>query len=589
MSVNIKTYFNIFVIFLCFSLLYTTFYNLKNISFLILIIIILISLLKLFRFSKEPSQTDKNINPKQAYIDAFEQSASLAKLGLDFKIKYTNRSFCQITLCTKEECLNKKLNYFLFKQEEVLSEIYETLKNEQTWEGTLLLNALNHSNSIIQCTIKPILSNKNELKEYLLIAHNITELAISKKVIQDSVYIDSYTKLPNRMCLIKDKSKFSTNDNLTLIILNIDSFQAINTMYGNNFGDDVLKVFAKWIEDNLPTIGAKIYKFESDVYAILIPFTYAKQELEQYIKKLNLKISKVGLTCHDIDINLSFTIGCAQGATQLLKHASIAYKEAKKIQKSYMIYDPSNKKEEEYINNTKMIGVLKRSLENDLIVPFFQPIMDIKTEKINKYETLMRIKKENGGVFMPFEFLDIAKHSKLYPSISREMIKKAFDAFKHSIVEFSVNLSFLDIANHKTNKFIFDILNEYDIGSWVVFEILESEGINDYDTILKFADTVKSYGAKIAIDDFGSGYSNFERILKLQPDYIKLDGSLIKNIDKNDDMKILTQTIINFANKLDIKTIAEYVHSKEVLDIITQMGVDFAQGYYIGKPSPKML
>jgi diguanylate cyclase (GGDEF)-like protein len=589
MKINIKTYLNIFVIFLSLSLFYTTFYNLKNISFLILCAIILILLLKQLNFSKKTAKIDTNINPKQAYIDAFEESASLAKLNLDFEIKYTNRSFCQITLCTKEECLNKKLDYFLDEQEEILSEIYETLINGQSWEGTLFLNALNHSNSFIQCSIIPILNIQNELKEYLLIAHNITELAISKKVIQENVYIDSHTKLPNRICLIKDKAKFSKNDNLTLIMLNIDSFQAINTIYGNNFGDDVLKVFAKWIKDNVPTIESKVYKFESDVYAILIPTIYTKQELKQYLKNLNLKISKNGLTCHDIDINLSFTIGCAQGVNHLLKHASIAYKEAKKAQKSYIIYDPENKKEEEYINNTKMIGILKKSLENNLIIPFFQPIMNIKTKKIDKYEALMRIKKEDGGVFLPFDFLDIAKHSRLYPSLSRDMIKKSFDTFKYSCIEFSVNLSFLDIANHTTNKFIFDILNEYDIGSWVVFEILESEGINNYDTVLKFVNTAKSYGAKIAIDDFGSGYSNFERILRLQPDYIKLDGSLIKNIDKNDDMQILTQTIIDFANKLDIKTVAEYVHSKEVLDIITQMGVDFAQGYHIGKPSAKML
>ncbi|MCF6173838.1 MAG: EAL domain-containing protein, partial [Campylobacteraceae bacterium] len=170
---------------------------------------------------------------------------------------------------------------------------------------------------------------------------------------------------------------------------------------------------------------------------------------------------------------------------------------------------------------------------------------------------------------------------------SRSIIRKAFETFKLTSNEFSFNLSFLDISNKTTNKFIFDILNEYDIGSWVVFEILESEGIYNYDMVLKFVETVKSFGAKIAIDDFGSGYSNFERILKLQPDYIKIDGSLIKNIDKNDDMKILTQTIVDFANKLDIKTIAEFVHSKEVLDTITKIGVDFAQGYYINKPLPK--
>ncbi len=575
------------MILLSISLLFTIFYNLLLLSYIILFLIIFILFLNILRLSKIKPPQEKQRDTIQPYINAFENSASIAKLGLNFKIKYVNRSFCQLSFCTKEECFTKELNNIFDDTDNVLDEIYETLKNLQTWDGTLSLRSKSLNQAFIKCSIVPIFDNRNLPQEYLLIAHDLTELMISKRVIRDNFYMDLQTKLPNRIQLIKDKLKFSLKSELTLIILNIDSFQAINTIYGNEFGDEVLKVFSAWLKNNLPNQNAKLYKFEADVYAILIPFEYNKKELEDYLKNLIYKISKEGIKCDDIDINIAFTLGIAQGRKDLLKLASIAYKDAKKKQKFYTIHDSSSTKKQEYIDNTKMVAILKKSLENDSMVPYFQPIMDTKTKKINKYEVLMRIKKDGGGVLSPYEFLDIAKHSKLYSSLSRNIIKKAFETFKLTSNEFSVNLSFLDISNKTTNKFIFDILNEYDIGSWVVFEILESEGIYNYDMILKFVEAVKSFGAKIAIDDFGSGYSNFERILKLQPDYIKIDGSLIKNIDKNDDMKILTQTIISFANKLDIKTIAEYVHSKEVLDTITKMGIDFAQGYYIGEPLAK--
>lgn len=586
MDKNTKMYLNALMILLSISLYFTMYYNLQLFSFSILSILVFVLFLNITRlFENKPLAIKKN-NPSQKYISAFENSASIAKLDLKFKIKYVNRSFCQLSLRTKDECLLKELDDIFCDTKKVLNEVYETLKNMQTWDGTLSLKTQGNNQTFVGCSIVPIFDSENSPKEYLLIAHDLTELMISKRVIRDNFYIDMQTKLPNRIQLIKDKLKFSLNSELTLIILNIDSFQAINTMYGNEFGDETLKVFSSWLKKNLPDGEAKLYKFEADVYAILIPLKYNKNDLKRYINDIIFKISKEGIKCNDIDINISFTLGIAQGKKNLLKLASIAYKEAKREQKSYIIHDSNSTKEEEYINNTKMVTTLKKSLENDLMIPYFQPIMDTATQKINKYEVLMRIKQDER-ILLPYEFLDIAKHSKLYSALSRSIIRKAFETFKLTSNEFSVNLSFLDISDKATNKFIFDILNEYDIGSWVVFEILESEGIYNYDMVLKFVETVKSFGAKIAIDDFGSGYSNFERILKLQPDYIKIDGSLIKNIDKNDDMKILTKTIINFANKLDIKTIAEYVHSKEVLDTITNLGVDFAQGFYIGKPLPK--
>ena len=129
-----------------------------------------------------------------------------------------------------------------------------------------------------------------------------------------------------------------------------------------------------------------------------------------------------------------------------------------------------------------------------------------------------------------------------------------------------------------------NLLDSSDIAPWIIFELLESEGIENYKEVMSFIEDVKSYGAKIAIDDFGSGYSNFERIVELQIDFLKIDGSLIKNIHQNDDMKIITKTIVNFAKELGIKTVAEFVHSKEVLKEVEALGVDYAQGFYIGKP-----
>ena len=200
----------------------------------------------------------------------------------------------------------------------------------------------------------------------------------------------------------------------------------------------------------------------------------------------------------------------------------------------------------------------------------------------------MRIKKEDGSYYLPHEFLHVAKHSKLYSKLSMSLIQKAFETFQISSSGFSINLSYLDMTNIVTTTFIIEKLEEFNVGPWVIFEILESDGIENYDAVSKFIEKVKSYGAKIAIDDFGAGYSNFERLAELRVDFIKIDGSLIRNIDKNDEMKIIVRTIVSFAKELGIKTIAEYVHSQSVLECVKEIGIDCAQGFHIGKPSPKL-
>ena len=201
----------------------------------------------------------------------------------------------------------------------------------------------------------------------------------------------------------------------------------------------------------------------------------------------------------------------------------------------------------------------------------------------------MRINDEEGNVLSPASFLKIAKESRLYASLTEITVRKNFNAFKNSAYTFSVNLSIEDIMDKSFNDFLRkELNNNAQLGQRIIFEFLESEGIESYEIVLKFIKEMKNYGCKIAIDDFGSGYSNFEHILKLYVDYIKIDASLIKNIDKDINSEIIVETIVNFTKKLNIETVAEYVDSFEVYKKIKELGVDYSQGYFIGKPEPEI-
>ena len=531
----------------------------------------------LFKKPKVSLHVNENI-----YLEAFENSGIYAKLDSSLNTIHTNRQFCQIMHTTKKESLH--VNFSTFLQNDFI-EIFETLKCKQSWEGTQIFLTSNKDKIYLNCSFIPIFNKDDSLNEILFLATDVTELTMSKTNIKNSLYLDTITKLPNRLKLFTDKSTMSKQNETTHIIFNIDSFDSLNNLYGNLFGDKILVQVARWLEKNLLTKHTKLYKLEADIYAMVCFESLNKETLVEYLRTISKKIQDHKFLCEEAEIDISMTIGASQGTTKQLRLSQIAYKDAKLSKKSFVIYDKNSNKEEEYTKNIQTSKTIKYAIEKDLVVPYFQPIMNIQTGKIEKYESLMRIKDDNGKILSPYEFLDIAKRSKAYPKLSCSLIQKSVDTFTVSPCEFSVNLSFLDITNKTTTKFLLNLLEKSGMGPWMIFELLESEGIENYKEIMHFTEQVKSYGAKIAIDDFGSGYSNFERLVELNVDFIKIDGSLIKNIDQNDDMKIITKTIVNFAKELKIKTVAEYVHSEEILKQVRILGVDFAQGYHIGKPS----
>ncbi len=227
---------------------------------------------------------------------------------------------------------------------------------------------------------------------------------------------------------------------------------------------------------------------------------------------------------------------------------------------------------------------IKSAIEEKRIIPFFQPIINNKTGEIEKYETLIRMIDEDKKIISPYLFLQPSKKYKLYNYLTKIMIEKAFEVFKDINKEFSINISVDDILDESTNNFIIKKLKYYKNPERVVFEILESEGIENYSKVMDFIMDIKACGGKIAIDDFGSGYSSFEHILKLNPDYLKIDASMIKNITRDKNSEIITTTIVEFARKIGLKTIAEFVHSEEVYEKVKNIGVDYSQGYYLGEP-----
>jgi len=448
-----------------------------------------------------------------------------------------------------------------------------------------------------QYLIKPIKNFVNAIKSITVsqdmkkrvdVTDNIEEIDSIKDVfnsmldsIEHQFYFDALTGLENRRRLTE---RLEERENVFLMIINIDAFQEINDLYGDQSGDFILKEFAQFLQEIMPKQNG-LYRLHSDEFAHVCDMGMSLREFKIFASYVSEKISqKSFMISEKSEVSLSATMGISHGSESLLMNADIALKLAKKSKKNYLIYDDSMAMAKEYEKNFDWTKRLKRAIEEDKIIPVFQPIVDTRSQKTVKYEALMRMVDHNGSHIAPVHFLELAKKNKLYHQLTKIIIDKTFQMFADLPYIVSINISVEDIINKETNKFILKKLQESTIGSRIVFEIIESEGIENFDQVLEFIDNVKQYGAKISIDDFGTGYSNFEYLMKLKVDYIKIDGSMIKNIDSDVNAQMITKTIVSFAKSMNIQTVAEFVHSKNVFEKVQEMNVDFSQGYYFGEP-----
>lgn len=418
--------------------------------------------------------------------------------------------------------------------------------------------------------------------------NSLLKMEIQEKSIElkNTLLYDRLTHLPNRLKLIEDLEKNSKNVHLSLI--NIDRFKDINYLYGYKVGDEILKQVAQTMQE-FSQDEVTVYKLPTDEFGVLETKNISEHEFLQIIKNLINKIQETIFTIDLHSIFVTLSSGIASNDDSLIIKANSALGLAKKKTQSIVVYDKSLDTKKKILQNNDGILMLKEAIKNDTITPYYQPIYNTHTKKIEKYESLVRIILDNGDLIAPFHFLDIAIKSKLYPEITNTMIRKSFEYFKDKKYEFSLNISILDIENKKTLKYLLDAIKKFPEPNRIVFEILESDKIDNYEKLKEFISAIKKYGCKFAIDDFGSGYSNFAHILELNVDYLKIDASLIKYITTDNNSRVITKTIINFASSMGLKTIAEYVEDKDSLDVLEKMGINYIQGYYVGKPEKEII
>lgn len=485
----------------------------------------------------------------------------------------------------------------LFKKHEKEIDLIITDVNMPVLNGLDMVKEIKKININIPIIVATAFSNKEYLLEaidigvdkYVLKPIDIAKLlqVMSQSLIYHELkdlYTDKLTNLPNRNKLKKDLDE--TNIDL-MALLDIDEFSTINDLFGENIGDTILFELARKLKDYFDEEEYLVYRIEADKFAIVAKMK--NQDIDKFYdlcKCFADKIEKESLLIDEDEIDINITIGIAQGdGSRAFKYSQRVINYARTKLQRIMIYNESFKIQQSFEENIKWVKQLKIGFRENLFQAYFQPIVNTKTKEIYKYEALIRYVTKEGLEIAPYNFINVAKKTKLYPNIIKIVLQDAFKLIINKNKRVSVNISFDDIANVETTSFIYETLEKNrDYSQFLEFEILESEEISDFNEVSKFISEVRKFNCIVGVDDFGAGYSNFNLLTLLDIDFVKIDGSLIEKINSSKDLEIIVNTIANFSKEFKVKTVAEYVSNEDIYNKIKDLNIDFCQGYYFEKP-----
>ncbi len=397
-------------------------------------------------------------------------------------------------------------------------------------------------------------------------------------------------KNDKRIIFIKRYEDILDNNSLIIALLKIEDFEYINIHLDKESSRRVQKEFAKKILNLVPKSCDffKIYILDNGRFALIKDYHNSKKEIEKSIKNIKIfqeKINSKKINIEPIDYDLSIVVSFAYGS-EALKNAQIGLKMLNQTKEDFIVANHLLKQKQSIaVEKIKTFKMVKQAIDSYNIVSYFQPIVNNKTQKIEKYESLVRLIDKDQNIISPNQFLDTAKEGKYYSQITSMVLVNSFEALYQTDMNISINFSSLDIERSSTQLKFFELLREHkQHAPRIILELLEDERITNIDNMKKFINRVKKFGVQIAIDDFGTGYSNFKRVLEYKPDILKIDGSLIQHITDDDFSRHMVETIVAFSKKQNIKTVAEFVKSEAIFKVVCQLGVDFSQGYYFGKP-----
>lgn len=440
----------------------------------------------------------------------------------------------------------------------------------------------------------------------LSVGLDMTEKKAAEKRIVWMAEHDPLTDLCNRRKFTQDFEKSLQtairyqHDN-ALLFLDLDQFKDINDTSGHKAGDDLLKAVAKTLV-KVTRFTDLVARLGGDEFAVILP-EIDHHGAETLAKKILTELSLIDLSYGAVKHKVSSSIGIVHyplhdaSIHELLGFADLAMYKAKSSGKgTYHTFSADDQTQEQLETRVYWKHQIEDALENNTFVLNYQPILDIENSTIKHYEVLIRMRDtQSGELRLPGKFIQIAEEAGLIHSIDhyvlRHAMKKLASLQKQGITAtFAINLSGAVVDDPVVLPLIKQLIKKHKVKPEnLIFEVTETSAVSNLQQAKKMMEAIKVLGCRFSLDDFGVGFSSFNYMRELPVDIIKIDGIFIKDLDKNADDQLFVKALIDVAKGLGKKTIAEFVETKEILNLLQKYGVDYAQGYYIGRPENELL
>ena len=445
-----------------------------------------------------------------------------------------------------------------------------------------------------------------ELNEKLKHYNHTLENEVSKRTLEleKLVKIDSLTGLVNRFEFEKQlegamKTAKDGHSTHVMCYIDLDQFKIVNDKCGHIAGDELLRQVALILKRSAKE-GDVVARLGGDEFGII----YIDTDVNDASIQANRLLNAIGEYRFNYNGNI-FAIGASIGIveimeecctlTNLLSQADAACYTAKDEGRNRIhVAYPQDSAIQERRNQMQWLGRLEEALVANSFVLFVQPIVPVLDIVQRKgYEVLVRLQESNGELILPMAFIPAAQRYGFMLKLDRWVIENTFKVFMKiwrktsQELHFSINISGATLGDEGTKQFIKGLFGNYGVPyGTITFEITETEAVGNMSNALSFINEFRALGCKFALDDFGCGLSSFSYLQNMPVDYLKIDGSFVLDIHMNPINRAMVDAINQIGHVMGIATVCEYVENGAVLRILDELGVDFAQGYHIGKPQP---
>ena len=432
-------------------------------------------------------------------------------------------------------------------------------------------------------------------------ARDITEEHLQTLRIEHLALHDALTELPNRHSLQRRiETALQSGGVGALLFLDIDHFKYVNDNLGHRMGDQLIVGVGSVLRDAMRGVNGELFRLGGDEFAIHLPASLRKEAIEAADRALEA-VRRYRFQAGDNKVisNLAASAGIAlypfHGADvlALMSNVDIAMYQAKDLGRNrHILFDQASDSLRSTHRRIHWAKKLRDALDEDRLVLFQQPVVRLKNSKPVHHEVLVRIRDESGGYILPGNFIEIAESLGLIQEIDMRVVEKLLAYLRASgqasrKLRYFVNLSRVSISDEHWIRRFMAMLRDSGVNpGQLVFEITETAAMSEIDVTLTFIQRLKEMGCRFALDDFGAGFSSFYYLKRFDVDYLKIDGSFIRDLATDEGSRIFVRALADVARGLDKQVIAESVESPEVLNLLLGMGTQFGQGYLFQRPLP---